>query len=86
MAISTVDEKWRIVIPKEVRKAVRMHPRTVVDIRTRRNAIVITTLHKGAAQNRNDSLTWLVDHPIRVNRMKLKKIDLEKVEEEMWLP
>lgn len=86
MAISTIDEKWRVVIPKEVRKAVHMHPRTAVDVRMRKNTVVITTLHKGVAQNRNDSLTWLLDHPIRMNPMKLKKIDLKKIEEEMWLP
>jgi len=86
MPVGTIDEKWRVTIPKQARKDMKLLPRTPVNVKIRKGALVIVPLRKHAARRKSDSLTWLMEHPAHVNRRKLKSVDLEKLEDEMWLP
>ncbi len=86
MKVETIDEKWRVTIPKEVRKKVNIFPKMPVGVTLERNRIIITPLLARADRRKADSLTWLLEHPTRADPKKLKKIDLEKMEDEMWLP
>jgi len=86
MAVSTIDEKWRIIIPREVREKMRLFPKMPVSIMMDSDRIVVTALRAGADRRKADSLTWLLDHPARADPRKLKSVDLDKVENQMWLP
>ncbi len=86
MSVGTVDEKWRLQIPKEVRRVMRLTPRTTVDIRLSKNSLIIKPLRKTTSRHKFDSLTWLLKHPAHADPVKVKAIDLEKIEEEMWSP
>lgn len=86
MSVGTVDEKWRLQIPKEIRKTMRLMPRTAVDIRLARNSLIIKPLRRKTKMQKSDSLTWLLKHPAHANPTKVKTVDLKKVEEEMWYP
>lgn len=86
MSTSTIDEKWRLVVPKEIRKAIRISPRTPVNIKLSKDSFIVRPLHRRIGTRKGDSLTWLLQHPAHIRLKKLKKIDLEKIEEKMWLP
>jgi bifunctional DNA-binding transcriptional regulator/antitoxin component of YhaV-PrlF toxin-antitoxin module len=58
MAIATIDDKWRVTIPKEARKAMRLSPRVPVSMKLRKDSLVILPLRKGA-RRKADSLSWL---------------------------
>ncbi|MBI2543331.1 MAG: AbrB/MazE/SpoVT family DNA-binding domain-containing protein [Candidatus Aenigmarchaeota archaeon] len=84
MPVGTIDEKWRVTIPKEARKSMRLLPRMPVNVKLKKDSIVIMPLHKGADKRRGDSLTWLLNNPAHVNPKKLKALDLNNIEDEMW--
>ncbi len=81
-----VDEKWRVTIPKEIRKAIHIAPRTPVDVKLVKNAVVIKPV-KRRTRSGKDSLDWVISHPASIRPKKLlTKEDLDKIEDEMWLP
>lgn len=86
MPVGTVDEKWRVTIPKEARKSLRLVPRTLIDMKLKKDSLIIVPLRRTVDRRKGDSLTWLLNHPAHANPEKLKRVDLEKIEEEMWLP
>lgn len=83
MSIGTIDEKWRLTIPKEARRSMKLSPKTPVDVKLRRNSLVIRPLRRPTRAT-DDSLLWLLSHPAKADPRKLKKLDLEKMEDEMW--
>lgn len=86
MPVGSIDEKWRVTIPREARRSMRLMPRSLVDMKLGKDSLVIVPVRKGNSLRRSDSLTWLLNHPVHVDSKKLRRIDLNKVEEEMWLP
>jgi len=43
-------------------------------------------LHKKIGAHKSDSLSWLLKHPAHADPAKVKAVDIDKVEEEMWYP
>ncbi|MBI3412742.1 MAG: AbrB/MazE/SpoVT family DNA-binding domain-containing protein [Candidatus Aenigmarchaeota archaeon] len=84
MPIATIDEKWRVTIPKEARKAMRLAPRTPLKVRLNKGSLVIQPLRRGVDSRERDTLTWLIAHPAKVEPRKLKGLNLDRMEDEMW--
>ena len=87
MPVVIIDKKWRIVLPKQVRKSVRLKQSQRLRLKVEKDSIVLKKLSEGKGRNEKDPL-WddLFNNPLHVDPKKLKKIDLKKIEEEMWLP
>lgn len=86
LSITTIDDKWRVTIPKEARRAMRLSRRVPVTVKLKKHSLVIQSLRKSLRRREKDSLEWLMMHPARADPKRIKKVDLEKVEDEMWLP
>ncbi len=84
MTVGTVDEKWRVTIPKEVRARGNISVRSPVDIKWSRKQMVVVFLRKKRSAKRADTLNWLLRHPAKVDPEKLKRIDLGRIKNEMW--
>lgn len=86
MVLVKTDSKGRIVVPKPLRKALHIEPEEVLELVPKGRAFVVrhaVPLHKSRKQ---DYLGWLHAHPAKVSREKIRKISLEKLEEEAWTP
>lgn len=79
---AVIDEEGRVIISKTLRWQAGLAARSTVTIRLVDNRIILVP-HRGG---KRDSLTWLLEHPAHVDPKKLKKINLDKLEDEMWLP
>ncbi|HLD83391.1 MAG TPA: AbrB/MazE/SpoVT family DNA-binding domain-containing protein [archaeon] len=77
-----VDEEGRVILPKRLRQRAGLAARSTVTIRVVDDRIILVP-HRG---EKKDSLIWLLEHPAHVDSKKLKKIDLEQLKDEMWLP
>ena len=86
MTIVEMDERGRILIPKEVRESASIRPRQRFMIRLFNNKALILEKMEGFEKNemRRDPLIESIRNPAHVSPEKIKKIDLEKIEEEMW--
>ncbi|MBI2579256.1 MAG: AbrB/MazE/SpoVT family DNA-binding domain-containing protein [Candidatus Aenigmarchaeota archaeon] len=81
-----IDKKWRIVLPKQVRKNIRLKQSQRFRLQVDKDSIVLKKLKDDKAVKEVDPFLNDIRNPIHVDPKKLKKIDLKKIEEEMWLP
>ena len=82
MPIVEVDKRGRIVIPKELRKEISLKPKEAFLIKiSDKDTLILKKIEK---KGRKPS-SPIFGKPLHVSPKKLKKIDLEKIEEEMWL-
>lgn len=86
MPVVKIDKKWRIVLPKNIRKNIRLRQSQRLKLRVEKDSIVLKKLKDDKAVKEEDSFLKDIRNPIHVDPKKLKKIDLKKIEEEMWLP
>lgn len=86
MPIVKIDKKWRIVLPKGLRKSINLKPNQHLRLRGEKNSIVMTSMKQPEKIGKNDPL-WndIFENPAHADPKKIKKLDLEKLEEEMWL-
>jgi AbrB family looped-hinge helix DNA binding protein len=83
MRVVRVDERGRIILPKRLRERLPVKPGHNLIASFSNGTIVLQKLKPASDK---DSLLWDVQHPLHVNKRTLKKIDLDKIEDEMWLP
>ncbi len=86
MTIVKMDERGRILLPYEVRKSIRIHSDERLNLILEDDAIILKKIKNSKKSGKKDSLTTFLENPSHVDPKKLKKIDLEKIENEMWLP
>lgn len=86
MNIVEVDNRGRILIPKEIRRAGSIKPNQQFIIKiVNNNDLLLDKIEKSEKKNfRRDPFMESIENPAHVSPNKLKKIDLEKLEDEMW--
>ena len=85
MPIVEMDERGRMLIPKEIRRIAEIKSREKFFLRLENKKKLILEKIEEKSSTRKDPLIELIDNPLHVSPEKIKKIDLEKVEEELWL-
>ncbi|MFA4820232.1 MAG: AbrB/MazE/SpoVT family DNA-binding domain-containing protein [Candidatus Aenigmatarchaeota archaeon] len=86
MTIVKIDKKWRIVLPKSLRKNVKLRQNQHLRLHVEKDTFVFRPLKTSDSRNSKDPfLNDIINNPLHVNPKKIKKLDLEKLEEEMWL-
>lgn len=86
MAVVKIDKKWRIVLPKQVRNRARLRRSQHLKLTVQKNSIVLKTLRVHENEKEDAFINDITKNAAHVDPKKLKKIDLKKIEEEMWLP
>ncbi len=82
MPVLKIDEKGRIQLPREMRRAWRLKPRQPVFVEIKQNAMVLTKAKK--LEPRTDPLLKdIVSNPLR-SKAKITKKLLERLENERW--
>lgn len=85
MPIVEIDERGRMLIPKQIRRIAGIRSREKFFLRLEsKNRLVLEKIDEESSVER-DPLMELMDNPLHVSPEKIKKIDLERVEEELWL-
>lgn len=83
MPIVEMDERGRIIIPKELRKIISAEHRQPFLLKlSDSDTVILKKIERRSRKGK--SLISLIKKPLHVLPEKLKKIDLEKIEEEMW--
>ncbi|MBI5332384.1 MAG: AbrB/MazE/SpoVT family DNA-binding domain-containing protein [Candidatus Aenigmarchaeota archaeon] len=80
-----IDDRGRILIPQEIREAIHMESEEVLNLVLEDDTILLRRLRHKKTQKK-DSLLVLLESPMHVDPKKLKGIDLEEIENKMWLP
>jgi bifunctional DNA-binding transcriptional regulator/antitoxin component of YhaV-PrlF toxin-antitoxin module len=81
MPTAKIDERGRILLPKEIRKIVQIKPKEHLRIRLMgKGKLLIERIPSLGTKVR----TPVFGRPLHISLKKLKKIDLERIEEEMW--
>jgi len=78
-----LDEKGRIMLPKRIRKNLKVESGQSLLLSYSNSLVLIKRLKKLKS---NDRLLRDLDYPIHVDNQRLKKVDLNRAEEEMWYP
>lgn len=87
MTIVKVDKKWRIVLPRRLRQKISLRKNQHLNLRFEKDFIILKTLKRQESRSERDPvLDDILKNPAHADPKKIKKIDLEKIEEEMWLP
>lgn len=90
MPVIKVDEKWRIHLTKDLRKAMGLAKRQSMIAKLVGNKIILEKIH--SPQTENDPFLWDIEHPAKIKNKKIKKLlkklgsrkFLEMLEEEQW--
>jgi len=86
MEIVRMDEKGRIQLTKKLREELELKPMEALEASVKDTTITIRPFKVRKISRRQDPLDWLLSHPAHVDKKKLKKINLEKLEDEAWTP
>ena len=84
MAVVKIDSKGRITIPRQVRKAAHLRPNQPLNLRLAEDSIVLKKIHTEKSKFEEDPLFKDLRNPAHVDPKKIKKLDLEALEEELW--
>jgi len=86
MNIVEMDERGRILIPKEIRVGGSIKPNQQFIIKlVNDNDLLLDKIEKPEKKRlERDSFIESIKNPANVPPSKLKKIDLEKIEDELW--
>lgn len=85
MPIVEIDKRGRMVIPKEIRRIADIKSKEKFFLRLEnKEKLILEKVEKGS-RSKKDPLIELINNPIHVSPERIKKIDLEEVEEELWL-
>lgn len=86
MTIVKIDDRGRILVPQTVREAIGIKSEENLNMILEDDIIILKKLKSSKRSGKKDSLKVFLDNPSHVDPKKLKRIDLEKIENEMWLP
>lgn len=86
MSMVKIDERGRILIPQNVRNAVKLHSEDQFSLTLEDDKIVLKRIKTLKTAKKKDSLKELLDNPIHADPKKIKEADLDKIEDEMWSP
>ncbi len=83
-----LDKKGRVLIPKQFRKAAQigLFKPLILRIENNDHLILEREEHFRTHDKSADPFMAYIRKPHRADPEKFKKIDLEKIEDEMWLP
>lgn len=84
MQTVVVDQKGRILLPKKLRAKLKLKSNNRLMVESSENERIVFKLVKSSGKNRE--LLWLLNNPLHVSKDLIKKINLEKLENEMWMP
>lgn len=84
--IVELDEKGRVLIPKEFRKIIRVESGQPLNLLLQdHDAILLEKIERKVGRFEKDPLLKdILKKPAHVSPKKLKELDLEKLEEELW--
>ena len=88
MPIVKVDKKGRITLPSRLARQMRIRHGDSLILKPRQDALVIHRVGPSSeASIESDPLIWNLRHPLKLrSKVKNLKKELEKIEDEMWLP
>lgn len=82
-----LDKKGRVVIPKQLRKAAQIDLFKPLILRIENSDHIILEREEHFKKHMEiDPFMQDIHNPAHVSPEKIKKIDLEKLEDEMWCP
>ncbi len=84
MTVVKIDGKGRITIPRQVRKAAHLRPNQSLNLRLAEDSIVLKRMHAEKSKFEEDPLFKDLRNPAHADPKRLKRLDLEKLEEELW--
>ncbi len=84
MSMVKIDERGRILIPQNIRNAVKIHSEEQFNLILEDDKIILKRIKNLKISKKKDSLKDLLDNPIHVDPKKIKENDLDKIEDEMW--
>ena len=86
MNIVEIDERGRILIPREIRRggSIKPHQQFVIKL-VNDNDLFLDKIEKPEKRGiERDPFIESIKNPAHASPSKLKKIDLEKLEDELW--
>lgn len=82
-----LDDKNRLTLPKRLAAELKIRPGQPVLLKPQQGTLVIERLSpRSKAGKRADTLSWLLANPLHVSKQKLKRLDIDRIEDEMWYP
>ncbi|MBI4174801.1 MAG: hypothetical protein HY517_04085 [Candidatus Aenigmarchaeota archaeon] len=84
MRILKIDKKWRVILPRSLRRQAGIQNATHLEARASGGVITMKVL-KASRIRDDDPLIRSLRKPLRAKK-KVSKADLERIENEMWLP
>ncbi|MDE1855574.1 MAG: AbrB/MazE/SpoVT family DNA-binding domain-containing protein [Candidatus Micrarchaeota archaeon] len=78
-----MDQKWRIRIPKKVRKALKLQNKQPVEIEIEGSGARISSPSKERIIETDPVLRDMIERPLK-SKIKITRELLEKLEEEQW--
>lgn len=85
MVIVKIDKKWRIVLPKSLRKNIKLKPNQHFRLSVEKNSFVIKPIKLGKNNVSKDPfLNDIINNPAHVDSKKIKRLPLKKLEDELW--
>ncbi len=83
-----LDKKGRVLIPKQFRKAAKISPFKPLILRLENSDHIILEREEHFRKHTKETDPFMHDihNPMHIDPKKIKKIDLEKLEDEMWYP
>ncbi len=86
MTIVKIDKKWRIVLPKSLRRNIKLKPNQYLRLSVEKDSFVIKPIKiERNNASRDPFLNDIFNNPAHVDPKKIKKLTLEKLEDELWL-
>ena len=85
MKIVKMDKKWRIILPKNIRRSAALKQSQGFSLRLENDTIILKKIHD-KKESANDMLMKDIMNPAVTDKKRIKYMDLEKLEEEAWLP
>jgi len=79
MPVTVVNRKYQIPLLDSIRKLLGVKPGDKFDVRVEDEQIILRKITV-----KKDSLLTAIRKPAHVSTKKIRKTDLEKIEEEMW--
>jgi bifunctional DNA-binding transcriptional regulator/antitoxin component of YhaV-PrlF toxin-antitoxin module len=84
MATVKMDQKWRIRLPKNVRKALKLKTRQALDIEVKEGKVLITRPSPKRSMEMDPALRDMIERPLH-SKIKITTELLEKLGEEQMM-
>ncbi|NJD78371.1 MAG: AbrB/MazE/SpoVT family DNA-binding domain-containing protein [Candidatus Methanoperedens sp.] len=79
----TIDDTYNIHLPKALVDLLNIRPRDRFNVVIKDNEIILEKVKKGEKAEK-DSLVELLESPAHVDIVKIKELNLNALEEELW--